>query len=373
MKTIHKVTDNIAEVMREIFETTEKSMITKVGKTLMQGDLDSTPEWKKQQLKLNSKLKKSFITDSKRVRLLIRNAIIKAAELGDFNPDTLLKRADKQTSKLINNALLLHRTRVRKVLRLEKTKPLQKAIFAQTQAGISEGIPVVYKDGRTIGYKEYMEMNVRTTVQSEISERQIELNRITGVVFYIVNSFNDCADDHKDYQGKVYYDERWKSFNLNEEIKDRIETFISSNRLLSIQEVRNKDPYLTTRPNCRHTFNALSVDQALENTPERLLDSLNLKTGSYRPDNYDDTQEQRKNERLIRQYKARKKYNEELYQEKPTQELKRQIQKDSALVRKWQEKQRGLVRKNPNLRRDYRRETKEILVQDLGARYNVGR
>jgi len=371
MKKIHQQTDAITEVMREVLETAEQSVLTKVAETLYEGDIENPQEWKKYQFKSTRKLKKSLLADSKRIRLLLRNTVIKSAQLGDFNPNKLIERIDNKTATLVQNALLLHRSRVRKVLRLEKTRPLSRAIFNQTQQGIQEGMSVATKDGRKIGYKEYMEMNVRTTVQSEISERQIELGRETGVVFYIVNSFADCADDHKEYQGRIYYDDRYNSFPIKDDIKKKISKFIRNKNLLSIQEVRNGDPFLTTRPNCRHTFNALSIDQALDITPDKLLNDLKLKTGSYRPKNYKATQEQRRNERAIRHYKARKEYNERLYNKKKTPELKSQIQKDQALITKWQAKQRDLVKSNPVLERDYRRETRKVLVNDLGARYNV--
>jgi len=371
MKNNHKLTDEISETMREVFETTEQSVVTRINQTLYQGDLSDVQTWRRNQARLNTKLKNGLVFDAKRARLLIRNAITKAAEMGDFSPEKIYKEVDEKTAKLIDNAIMMHRSRVRQVLRLEKTRPLAKAIFDQTQKGIEEGMPVATRKGSVIGFKEYMEMNVRTTVQSEISERQIEQGRITGIVFYIVNVFADCADDHKDYQGRIYYDDRYNSFPLKEQVKDQISLLIKSENLLSIQEVRDGAPFLTTRPNCRHAFNALSIDQALNIKPDKLVKDLGLKTGSYKPKNYKQLQEQRKNERTIRHYKARKEHNEKLFKQKPTEELKLQIQKDQALVSKWQKRQRDLLKSNPSLDRDYRRETRKILVNDLGAKYNL--
>lgn len=370
-KNSHKLTDEISETMREVFETTEQSVVTRINQTLYQGDLSDPETWKRNQARLNTKLKNGLLVDAKRARLLIRNAIAKAGEKYDFSPQKIYKEVDEKTAKLIDNAIIMHRSRVRQVLRLERTRPLAKAIFDQTQSGIDEGMPVATRKGSVIGFKEYMEMNVRTTVQSEISERQIEQGRITGIVFYIVNVFEDCADDHKDYQGRVYYDDRYASFPLKQEIKDQISALIKSDNLLSIQEVREKDPFLTTRPNCRHAFNAISIDQALNIKPDKLVKDLGIKTGTYKPKNYKQMQEQRKNERTIRHYKARKEQNERLYKQRPTEELKNQIQKDKALVSKWQKRQRDLLEKNPTLERDYRRETRKILVNDLGAKYNL--
>ena len=84
--------------------------------------------------------------------------------------------------------------------------PLKEAIFKQTQEGIDKGIKIRTKRGN-MGYKEYMEMAVRTTIQNEIGEQQLKFNVDAKVVFYISNVFQDSADDHADYQGKYYYDE----------------------------------------------------------------------------------------------------------------------------------------------------------------------
>ena len=50
--------------------------------------------------------------------------------------------------------------------------------------------------------------------------------------------------------------------------------------------------------------------------------------------------------------------------------LERQISSDKMRVRQWQAQQRKLVASNPVLERDYRKETREILLKDLGAKYN---
>ena len=47
-----------------------------------------------------------------------------------------------------------------------------------------------------------------------------------------------------------------------------------------------------------------------------------------------------------------------------------QAAKDRVLTSRWQKHNRLLVKNNPVLSRDYRRETRDILLQDLGVRYN---
>lgn len=368
----NKLTDEISDAMRELFETTEQNMISRVNSQLVDGmKSENGSEWQKIQNRKAKKLKELLKKDGIRSKKLIIQALEKASVMADFNPNKIIKDVEKRTDILIASAMREYQKQKKQVLKLEKTRPLEKAIFQQTQQGIQDGIPVFYKNKRKVGYKEYMEMNVRTTVQHEIGDRQLDAGSDANIVFYIVNEFADCADDHADYQGKVYYDQRFMSFNLNDEIKKRISSHIRKHRMKSVQQVRDKEPFLTTRPNCRHTLTAISIDQALGESTDSLLKELRLKSASYRPKNYEALQEQRRNERTIRHYKARKEMNEKLYAQSGSEYHKQQVAHDRALVTKWQKRQRSLLNSNPHLERDYRRETKKVLVQDLGAKYNL--
>ena len=129
-------------------------------------------------------------------------------------------------------------------------------LYSEIEKAMQKGIKdmfVTYKNGRKVSYKAYMEMKVRTTMHQEALNYQFESARKMGVVFYLASSHGDCADDHKDYQGRLYYDESWQSI-AKESQHRAIADFIRSNKLMSIQDVRDGKPYLTTRPNCRHTF-----------------------------------------------------------------------------------------------------------------------
>ena len=189
-----------------------------------------------------------------------------------------------------------------------------------------------------------------------------------GVVFYACNVYQDCADDHKDYQGKVYYDKRYLTMGYDEETVHSIERAIRQRQMLAVQDVREGKPYLTTRPNCRHNLTPISVEQA---TNERIVQELGLVRGSYRDDKYVATQEQRYNERQIRAYKARMDMNEAMYAKSPSDALASQIAHDKKLVYDWQARQRALMKAHPFLSRDYRRETRKILLNDLGVKYNT--
>ena len=339
--------DEISQTLRELYEETENQFKLEVQLALKNQSNRS---------ELLNELKAVRDKSDKMLNLVTE----RASKLAGINPKPLTDKNEKLSKLLVASAMKQFIMSQATVKRLAKTIPIENAIFEQTQKGIRNALPVNV-NGRNYGYKEYMEMNVRTTIQQEIGEQQLETGKAANVVFYISNVFGDSADDHADYQGQIYYDERYKSFNLNADIKTRIKEFIATNKIKSVQWVRDKPVYLTTRPNCRHTLTPISIDQALGNKPKELVRALQLQKGSYKDKNYQLTQEQRYNERMIRKFKARAEANDKLGYDS---------RQDKLRMRQWQSRQRQLIKANPQLERDYRRETRGILLTDLGARYN---
>lgn len=350
-------TDHVSETMRILFETAENNMVAKMNKKLI-SEVDGNYQITK--LAQVNNLRAELEAVKRRADSMISKALnrVEGIELKRLITDN-----ERATTMMIASTLTSYRRAVSQVVRLSETMPLREAIKRQTQEGINSGVKIATAGGkRMVGYKEYMEMNVRTTVQREIGESQMASGGQAGVVFYISNHFADCADDHKAYQGRIYYDERYATFGYDVETLTRILSLISSKKMLSIQSVREQAPYLTTRPNCRHTLTPISIEQA-GGSASQLVSNLKLSSGSYRDENYEDLQQQRYNERQIRFYKSRMEANKELGYD----DL---VSRDKHLVSKWQATQRKLIDSNDVLSRDYRRETEKILLQDLGVRYN---
>ena len=232
---------------------------------------------------------------------------------------------------------------------------------------------VTYKNGRKVSYKAYMEMKVRTTMHQEALAYQFESARKMGVVFYLASSHGDCADDHKDYQGRLYYDESWQSIAKDSQHR-AIADFIRSNKLMSIQDVRDGKPYLTTRPNCRHTFKPLTLDQVLNNSVKELLVKHKLIKGKYDSAKYKNLQQQRLLERKVRQAKQDRDNLEIEIKNAKDDVTKKKLQEKltykKSLVHKNQRELNHLVKDNPYLERDYRRENYKTIVQDVGYKYN---
>ena len=135
---------------------------------------------------------------------------------------------------------------------------------------------------------------------------------------------------------------------------------------MSIQDVRDKPPYLTTRPNCRHKMKPVAIDRVLRENVEDIKKDLGYKKKSYRPENYEAVKEQRYNERNIRKYKQRNLTYMALYKNTNNKEYLLQAQKEKRQAMLWQKRQRQHIKANPDLFRDYERENPRVLLQDLG-------
>lgn len=140
---------------------------------------------------------------------------------------------------------------------------------------------------------------------------------------YLASSHEDCALDHKPYQGKLYYDDK---------APINIANYCRNKGMMSIQWVMDKPAWFITRPNCRHFFVALNKD---------VVDKYSLKELQRRYKTHGMTGDKTlKTPRTlaIEEYKDRLKLLEMMYSKHPTEHLRREIQKIKLLLRKWEHK-----------------------------------
>ena len=64
---------------------------------------------------------------------------------------------------------------LRQEFRLKSSDSMRKDLYKATQEGINKQPKVITKSGRKWGYKEYMEMNIRTTLAHELRDMQLRL------------------------------------------------------------------------------------------------------------------------------------------------------------------------------------------------------
>lgn len=273
-----------------------------------------------------------------------------------------------QMLTLANATLKQYQQDVRMVNALSTPDNLYDTIKNQMTIGIDKGIKIAVGQGSNVknwSFKSYMEMNTRTTVHQEIAKEQIKSGADVGNIFYMCDVYADSADDHADYQGKLYY-------NAEANIPDNVQKWIVENNILSMQEVEQGEPFLITRPNCRHQFAVIPTDVAMGFSEEKIIEKEGLSKGVYKDENYSKTQEQRYNERTIRKYKTRETAMNELYKTTGDKSFLDKANQSASLVRKWQKENRELIKDNPKLlKRDYDRENIRVITQDLGVRYDV--
>lgn len=181
--------------------------------------------------------------------------------------------------------------------------------------------------------------------KDKILKNEIETNRkyVIPRVFYLASSHNDCAEDHKDYQGKIYIDEKWRDLIKDDELKRRIRNYVILHNVKTFQWVIGSPVWFITRPNCRHYMKSLDSEDVLGHSVEVLTRNhkLHTKIGKEitRTVKHPTNKEWYKEENvidIIRKYRERLEYHQAMWEIKKSQPVKRAIEKDKLLIEKWE-------------------------------------
>lgn len=258
-------------------------------------------------------------------------------------------------------------------------KNIEKAILNNLQVRMNKGIPIIVEN-TSYKFKIWAERNVRTQMNQQSLEVLEYFGQQAGVVFYLASYLQDCADDHADYQGKLYVVENWREI-ARPEYHAAIQQVINDKDIKGFywatewKNGQQDGPALTTRPNCRHVMRPMPISQVINKTENQMLDEQRMRRGTYSQNKYKDMQVQRKNEREIRKLKQRideYKAQKENTQSKDANDLlQKKINSDKVKLSKLQKQQATFVNSRPHLIRDKRRETVRIIVNDLGVRYQI--
>lgn len=249
---------------------------------------------------------------------------------------------------------------------------------ALTKRDATEEVKITYshknEDGtysavRNVSFKAYGEMNARTTISQEISKQQMESAVNNGDVFWLCNSFEDCRPSHIAYQGKIYYDERYRDMGFNEEQLAQIEKAIDERGMQSRQSVEDNDPYLCNCPNCRHEFISVPIQDVVTMSNKELLKENNMEVTHATENKYHLSQIQRGYERKIRAQKFELEQAKAILDKTPSNpQAKAYFIRQKSKLDNSYKKIRALIKNNPFLERDYTRENAKILREDLGYR-----
>lgn len=162
-------------------------------------------------------------------------------------------------------------------------------------------------------------------------------------IFYLASKHGDCAEDHKDYQGKLYYNRFWRRCVKSKKGRKAVEAFIQRKRIRSVQWVIGRPVWFITRPNCRHYFEEISAGEAMDIPANELLIDREMDAAEGRRDSSQTirhsinegwyTEQNVRN--IIKKYKERLAYHQALYEKAKNERLKGYIDKDRRLIQKW--------------------------------------
>lgn len=84
-------------------------------------------------------------------------------------------------------------------------------------------------------------------------------------VFYLCSWHINPAEDHKNWEGKIYVDRFWKNI-LKDDIArmKAVEAYVRNRNIRTVQWVTGKPVYMITRPYCRHYMTGLDTDEVLK-------------------------------------------------------------------------------------------------------------
>ena len=187
-----------------------------------------------------------------------------------------LSRKEFQFTAAEKNAL------VRKLVKLKQLGPGYASITS------------VIKD--TMHLVSQIERREDTRAKKKIMKETLEGNRdqTLPVIFYLCSYHEKPAEGHKDYQGKIYVDQSWRSVMKPHQdlwwLEEPIRAFIKDKKIMTVQSVTVKPPYLIYRPYCKHhliplnTWDVLtmSVSELKAEHPEAVMGTGNKSKNQYR-------------------------------------------------------------------------------------------
>lgn len=160
----------------------------------------------------------------------------------------------------------------------------------------------------------------------EIRDKRKYLDNLTDKgIFYLCSSHTDCAKDHLDYQGKMYVSTDWRSRCADEATKNRVRAYIRNHKCKTIEEIVGAPVYMTTRPNCRHYFIRMEVEEVMHNSINKLLREHKMIKNTVSSYEYN----------MYRMYYERLRALLALRDICPCLELEKDISKTRRIMKKW--------------------------------------
>lgn len=292
-----------------------------------------------------------------------------AIKLDSYFIENKVKSNEEETELLFSKVMAYNYNSpniVYRELMSDKNRILYEGIEKYTKK-LDNAYSVNYANGRKVSYRAYTDMRIRTDINNYASDMLQKSGEQLGIAFYLCNALIDCADDHADYQGKVYLADNWRAILKNNH--DAIK-FAEDNNLMTLSQVKDAPIYLTTRPNCRHYFIPITFEQAQDS--KNTLKNLRMTRGKYKEENYQLLKKQRYLEREIRKTQTNKKITTSQLQYLKGDDIikaKKNLNAYDKKLGSLNNEIEMLVDKHYFLKRQPRREDVEKLSYDLGVEF----
>lgn len=196
----------------------------------------------------------------------------------------------------------------------------------------------VYQNTNTLIYEHAK--RIENKEKQEVIQNELKQNRAldTPKIFYLASEHGDCAEDHKDYQGKIYVDANWRKYVKNSDI----ENYITANDIKTLQWVVNKPVWFITRPNCRHYFKAIDSLEVLSTSVKTLVAKYDMHsnighkiTQTIRHPVYKSWYTTENIENIIEKYEDRLAYHKALLEVQKNPLIENSVKKDEFMIKKW--------------------------------------
>lgn len=144
------------------------------------------------------------------------------------------------------------------------------------------------KIGQCKSYDAMMRVARRVERQKKFRDKQKDIRRMLddhNQIFFLCTVHDHPAPDHAEWQGKVYVDRFWRT-KVSGEQYYAVLSYIRNRKVRTVQWVMGEPVWMTTRPNCKHSFIPLTVEEVLSSSPRVIAERHRYKMAS-RDDYYE--------------------------------------------------------------------------------------
>lgn len=157
-------------------------------------------------------------------------------------------------------------------------------------------------------------------------KREMLTEQFDSGIFYLCSSHIKPAKDHADWEGKIYVSEDWAE-RVAPEFHSQVAAYIRNHNVRTVEWVTGEPVWMVYRPNCKHYFVEVSVEEVLGNSVRKLLKKHNMYMADEKELSYESCQYKNYYERLKMLTYLKSMFDAE--------ELDKDITETRKLVRKW--------------------------------------